>query len=122
MIFTPEKCRIPDQRMKPFIDPEEIWDIINNTKSDKEAVRTVIAKSLDKQRLTMRGGRLVHSHWHSSLAYALSAPLTTTARLGHGAAGDHDERRGCSSHDKHRAEIVHPDIVHTDAAVSPKFP
>ncbi|MDY0101524.1 MAG: [FeFe] hydrogenase H-cluster radical SAM maturase HydG [Lentimicrobium sp.] len=54
MIFTPEKCRIPDQRMKPFIDPEEIWDIINNTKSDKEAVRTVIAKSLDKQRLTMR--------------------------------------------------------------------
>lgn len=54
MIFTPEKCRIPDQRMKPFIDPEEIWDIINNTKSDKASVRAVIAKSLDKQRLTMK--------------------------------------------------------------------
>jgi 2-iminoacetate synthase len=54
MIFTPEKCRIPDQRMKPFIDPEEIWEIINETKSDKESVRAVIAKSLDKQRLTMR--------------------------------------------------------------------
>ncbi len=54
MIFTPEKCRIPDQRMKPFIDPEEIWKIINETKSDKESVRAVIAKSLDKQRLTMR--------------------------------------------------------------------
>ena len=54
MIFTPEKCRIPDQRMKPFIDPDEIWGIINETKSDKESVRAVIAKSLDKQRLTMR--------------------------------------------------------------------
>lgn len=54
MIFTPEKCRIPDQRMKPFIDADEIWEIINETKSDKESVRAVIAKSLDKQRLTMR--------------------------------------------------------------------
>lgn len=54
MIFTPEKCRIPDQRMKPFIDPDEIWEIINETKSDKESVRAVIAKSLDKKRLTLR--------------------------------------------------------------------
>jgi 2-iminoacetate synthase len=53
MIFNPEKCRIPDQRMVPFIDPEEIWDIINNTKADKTRVREVIQKSLDKQRLTM---------------------------------------------------------------------
>ncbi|MDY0342088.1 MAG: [FeFe] hydrogenase H-cluster radical SAM maturase HydG [Lentimicrobium sp.] len=53
MIFNPEKCRIPDQRMVPFIDPEEIWDIINNTKADKARVREVIQKSLDKQRLTM---------------------------------------------------------------------
>lgn len=54
MIFTPEKCRIPDQRMKPFIDPDELWEIINETKSDKESVRAVIAKSLEKQRLTLR--------------------------------------------------------------------
>lgn len=40
--------------MKPFIDADEIWEIINETKSDKESVRAVIAKSLDKQRLTMR--------------------------------------------------------------------
>lgn len=53
MIFNPEKCRIPDQRMVPFIDPEEIWDIINNTKADKTRVREVIQKSLDKQRLTL---------------------------------------------------------------------
>ncbi|HEX7411258.1 MAG TPA: [FeFe] hydrogenase H-cluster radical SAM maturase HydG [Bacteroidales bacterium] len=39
--------------MKPFIDPEEIWRIINTTKASKERVREVIAKSLDKKRLTL---------------------------------------------------------------------
>ena len=53
MKFSPEKLSIPDQRMKPFIDPEEIWDLINNTKPEKQRVRDVIAKSLDKQRLTL---------------------------------------------------------------------
>ncbi len=54
MIFTPEKCSIPDQRMKPFIDPQELWDYINHTKSDADSVRAVIEKSLDKKRLTLR--------------------------------------------------------------------
>lgn len=53
MKFNPEKLKIRDQRMKPFIDSDEIWDIINNTVSTKERVREVIAKSLDKQRLTL---------------------------------------------------------------------
>lgn len=53
MKFNPEKCSIPDQRMKPFIDPDEIWGYLNNTKATKERVREVIAKSLDKQRLTL---------------------------------------------------------------------
>lgn len=53
MKFKPEKCRIPDQRMKPFIDADEIWDILNNTKPDRKQVQDVIAKSLDKQRLTL---------------------------------------------------------------------
>jgi 2-iminoacetate synthase len=53
MRFSPEKLSIPDQRMKPFIDPEEIWNLINNTKPEKQRVRDVIAKSLDKQRLTL---------------------------------------------------------------------
>ncbi len=53
MRFTPEKLSIPDQRMKPFIDPDEIWNLINNTKPDKHRVRDVIARSLDKKRLTM---------------------------------------------------------------------
>ena len=39
--------------MKPFIDPEEIWNLINNTVADKKRVRDIISKSLDKQRLTM---------------------------------------------------------------------
>src|SRR5512133_4121554 len=53
MKFSPEKLSIPDQRMKPFIGPDEIWDLINKTKPDKNQVRDVIAKSLDKQRLTL---------------------------------------------------------------------
>lgn len=53
MRFSPEKLKIPDQRMVPFIDPQELWDIINNTKPDKTRVREVIAKSLDKNRLTL---------------------------------------------------------------------
>ena len=53
MRFSPEKLSIPDQRMKPFIDPEEIWNLINKTNPDKQRVRDVIAKSLDKQRLTL---------------------------------------------------------------------
>jgi 2-iminoacetate synthase len=39
--------------MKPFIDPDEIWHLINKTKPDKRRVRGVISKSLDKKRLTM---------------------------------------------------------------------
>jgi 2-iminoacetate synthase len=53
MIFRPEKLKIKDQRMKPFIDSDEIWDYINTTPATKEKVRDVIAKSLDKNRLTL---------------------------------------------------------------------
>jgi 2-iminoacetate synthase len=53
MRFNPEKLTIPDQRMKPFIDTDEIWRLINETKADRNRVREIIAKSLDKQRLTM---------------------------------------------------------------------
>ncbi|MBN1388669.1 MAG: [FeFe] hydrogenase H-cluster radical SAM maturase HydG [Bacteroidales bacterium] len=53
MKFNPERLSIRDQRMKPFIDPDEIWGIINRTKPDETRVRDVIAKSLDKNRLTL---------------------------------------------------------------------
>jgi 2-iminoacetate synthase len=53
MIYYPQKYRIRDQRMKAFIDPDEIWDIINNTKTDKKKVREIIVKSLSKNRLSL---------------------------------------------------------------------
>lgn len=54
MKFNPEKCRIDDRPMQPFIDPEELWSHLSNAPNDKENVRKVIAKSLEKQRLTLR--------------------------------------------------------------------
>lgn len=53
MIYHPEKYSIKDERMKPFIDPDEIWDFINNAKGDKQRVREVIQASLDKKRLSL---------------------------------------------------------------------
>lgn len=53
MKFNPEKCNIPDERMKPFIDADEMWNLINNTVSTPERVRACIAKSLSKERLTL---------------------------------------------------------------------
>ncbi|MEI6747715.1 MAG: [FeFe] hydrogenase H-cluster radical SAM maturase HydG [Bacteroidota bacterium] len=40
--------------MKPFIDPDEIWGLLNTTQATKEQVREVIARSLNKKRLTLR--------------------------------------------------------------------
>lgn len=53
MVFTPERYRIPDERMKLFIDADELWEYINTTTSTEEKVRAIIAKSLDKKRLTL---------------------------------------------------------------------
>ena len=53
MKFIPEKYTIPDEPMKPFIDKDEIWNYINNSKSSTEKVRKIIAKSLSKKRLNL---------------------------------------------------------------------
>ena len=53
MKFTPEKYSIPDVPMQPFIDAEEINGYLENTKTDAEKVRGVIAKSLSKKRLNL---------------------------------------------------------------------
>ncbi|MGE5355480.1 MAG: [FeFe] hydrogenase H-cluster radical SAM maturase HydG [Deltaproteobacteria bacterium] len=53
MIFTPEKYSIPDEPMVPFIDADEIWDILNNTISTKEKVKEVISLALSKKRLSL---------------------------------------------------------------------
>jgi 2-iminoacetate synthase len=39
--------------MKDFIDDDYLWSLIDGTKPDKEEVNAVIAKSLDKQALTV---------------------------------------------------------------------
>jgi 2-iminoacetate synthase len=54
MKFTPEKYSIPDERMKPFIDPAEIWDYLNRAVPGKEEVRRILDKSLSKQRLNLQ--------------------------------------------------------------------
>ncbi|NWJ50007.1 MAG: [FeFe] hydrogenase H-cluster radical SAM maturase HydG [Bacteroidetes bacterium] len=84
MKFTPEKCRIPDERMKPFIDPEEIWDLINNTKSTPERVRELIAKSLSKQRLTMEETAVLLNTTEPSLIEEIKEGARELKRLVYG--------------------------------------
>ncbi|MDD2634294.1 MAG: [FeFe] hydrogenase H-cluster radical SAM maturase HydG [Bacteroidales bacterium] len=55
MKFSPENYKIKDERMKPFIDIEEIENFLEETKQPTaDDVKKVIAKSLDKNRLTLR--------------------------------------------------------------------
>ena len=55
MQFNPGQYKIKDERMKPFIDADEIWQYIEDTKNPgKQQVRDVIAKSLNKERLSLR--------------------------------------------------------------------
>ena len=54
MIYDPQVYAVPDEPMKPFISEDEIWDILNNTRPDKQMVRGIIQKSLDKNRLTLQ--------------------------------------------------------------------
>jgi 2-iminoacetate synthase len=53
MKFTPEKYRIADEPMKPFIDAAEIDELLKNARPDKAVVRSIISKSLDKHRLSL---------------------------------------------------------------------
>ena len=54
MKFKPESYHIPDEPMKPFIDPEEIWEFLNRPAPDDDEVEQVIVRSLDKHRLTLQ--------------------------------------------------------------------
>lgn len=53
MKFKPEKYRLPDVSMQPFIDEDEIMEIIANARPDREKVLAVINKSLEKNRLNL---------------------------------------------------------------------
>jgi 2-iminoacetate synthase len=54
MIYNPQTYAIPDKRMQPFIDANEIWDFIHNARPNKQSVREIIKKSLEKNRLTLQ--------------------------------------------------------------------
>jgi 2-iminoacetate synthase len=53
MKFYPETCKIEDKRMLPFIDSEELHEILKQHPSEKTKVREIIQKSLNKERLTL---------------------------------------------------------------------
>ncbi|MCK4813673.1 MAG: [FeFe] hydrogenase H-cluster radical SAM maturase HydG [Candidatus Marinimicrobia bacterium] len=53
MKFTPEKCRIPDIAMKPFIDVDELHDFLDRPKPTTKQVQDIIQKSLNKKRLSL---------------------------------------------------------------------
>ena len=54
MIYHPQQYKIEDRPMQNFIDPDEIWDALKRTENpDPARVREVIARSLDKNRLSL---------------------------------------------------------------------
>ncbi|MEA2078071.1 MAG: [FeFe] hydrogenase H-cluster radical SAM maturase HydG [Candidatus Marinimicrobia bacterium] len=53
MKFKPQIYRIPDEAMKPFIDPEEIEEFLARSKPTHEHVLQIIEKSLSKKRLSL---------------------------------------------------------------------
>ncbi len=53
MKFDPEQYSIADRSMDPFIDTEEIMQMLNWPKPARERVNEVIARSLDKNRLSL---------------------------------------------------------------------
>jgi 2-iminoacetate synthase len=54
MIYQPQQYRIKDEPMKPFIDEQEIWDILEEAKPTREKVLEIINKSLNKNRLSLQ--------------------------------------------------------------------
>ena len=53
MIFKPQKYNLADRSMENFIDPDEIWEYLNQAKPTTEAIQQVIKKSLNKERLNL---------------------------------------------------------------------
>lgn len=55
MFYNPQEYAIPDEPMKPFISEKEIEEILeNNREPEKQQVRDIIRRSLDKHRLTLQ--------------------------------------------------------------------
>ena len=54
MKFTPEKYKLPDIPMMPFINTGEIETLLVNTKPERQEIEAIIAKSFNKQRLSLQ--------------------------------------------------------------------
>ena len=54
MFYAPQRYRIDDQPMQPFMDEAEIWEYVQSNQNPPAArVREVIARALDKNRLSL---------------------------------------------------------------------
>jgi 2-iminoacetate synthase len=53
MRYNPQQYALADERMKPFIDEAEIHEILRTAVPTRDRVKQIIAKSLDKNRLSM---------------------------------------------------------------------
>lgn len=53
MIYQPQQYAMPDKQMQSFIDGGEIWNFISHANTEKQKIRDIIQKSLDKNRLTL---------------------------------------------------------------------
>ncbi len=54
MKFNPETYRIPDKPHEPFIDPNEIHEILRHAAPDARRIHDIIQKSLNKNRLSLQ--------------------------------------------------------------------
>jgi 2-iminoacetate synthase len=54
MIYDPQVYAIEDRAMHPFISEKEIEEMLRDAPPTREVVRDIIAKSLNKQRLSMQ--------------------------------------------------------------------
>jgi 2-iminoacetate synthase len=54
MIYDPQRYAIEDKAMHPFISEKEIEEILTEALPHREQVRAIIARSLDKKRLTLQ--------------------------------------------------------------------
>ena len=82
MKFHPEKYAIIDQAMHPFIDEAEIWTYLKSTKSDPVHIREVVAKSLNKQRLSLSDTAvLLNANEAESVAFIKEAAQQLKERI-----------------------------------------
>ncbi|MDD2344878.1 MAG: [FeFe] hydrogenase H-cluster radical SAM maturase HydG [Bacteroidales bacterium] len=84
MIFTPEEYKIKDERMKPFLDIEEIEGYLKSVRPNRQRVLDVIAKSLDKKRLTLEETAVLINATDPDLIEAIKEGARTLKKLVYG--------------------------------------